>query len=205
MELIEVIWRHVLDRAASGRRHWPSLTCLAAELDIHPSTVHRSLAHPIEIGVIEQSRLGGVEVLDPARLLMCFGVHRRIARHITDTRTLHAPISVCEDTLKSQHVVLGGFASLIHHTGGENCTADYTTVIAYGQPNFDAITESPQHPRVTVLTIPADPWMPADAAYTTAAHAWADLFSLPGWQPARFINETDIHALTELDEPVLLV
>lgn len=205
VELIEVIWRHLLDNTARGHRHWAGLSELAGDLGIHPSTVHRSLKHPIEIGAVENTRLGGLEVLDPARLLMLFGAHRRLSRHITSTHTIQAPTHLVEASLGRQGVTLGGFSALVHHAGGVNRIADFTTIVAYGNPDLTAIPFQGNHTETTLLILDPDPWMPTDMTYTTAGHAWADLFSLPGWQPARFISETSIHAITEPAEPVLLI
>lgn len=40
---------------------------------------------------------------------------------------------------------------------------------------------------------------------TPIAQAYADLFSLPGWQAARFVDELDLRAVAAGDEPFLLV
>lgn len=52
MPVIEIVWRHLLAGAAEGRRRWPSVSALAAELEIPVSTAHRSLAHPVEIDAV---------------------------------------------------------------------------------------------------------------------------------------------------------
>jgi hypothetical protein len=40
---------------------------------------------------------------------------------------------------------------------------------------------------------------------TPFSQAYADLFSLPGWQAARFVEELDYRKVAANDEPVLLV
>ena len=40
---------------------------------------------------------------------------------------------------------------------------------------------------------------------TPFCQAYADLFSLPGWQAARFVGELDIQKVAASDEPLLLV
>jgi hypothetical protein len=40
---------------------------------------------------------------------------------------------------------------------------------------------------------------------TPLAQAYADLFSMPGWQAARFIEHLDPKLVAARDEPVLLV
>ena len=40
---------------------------------------------------------------------------------------------------------------------------------------------------------------------TPLAQAYADLFSMPGWQAARFVEHLDPKLVAASDEPVLLV
>ena len=82
MPVIEVVWRHLLVSAREGRRRWPSVTALAGELGLAVSTTHRSLAHPIEIGALEVGPIDGLQVLDPARLLVLLAAHRHVQRDV---------------------------------------------------------------------------------------------------------------------------
>lgn len=96
MPTVEVVWRHLLDGARHGRRRWPSVTAVAAELDAAISTVHRSLSHPVEIGAVSVTALGGLQVLDPARLLVLFAAHRHVQRDIVRRFRVDLPASEIE-------------------------------------------------------------------------------------------------------------
>src|ERR1019366_2029022 len=91
MPVIEVVWRHLLVGAREGRRRWQSVTALAGELDIPVSTAHRSLAHPAEIGAVGVGTLDGLQVPDPARLLVLLAAHRRVSRDIVGRFRVEVP------------------------------------------------------------------------------------------------------------------
>ena len=50
-----------------------------------------------------------------------------------------------------------------------------------------------------------DAWLDRYGRVTPLAQAYADLFSMPGWQAARFIEYLDARMVAASDEPVLLV
>jgi hypothetical protein len=70
MPAVEVVWRHLLERTRRGQRRWPSMTAVAAELEAPISTVHRSLSHPVEIGAVSITAMGGLQVTPP--VYWCF-------------------------------------------------------------------------------------------------------------------------------------
>ncbi len=82
LSITQAVWRHLLVGAREDQRRWPSITALAEELDLGVSTVHKALAQPVEIEGVRVSRLAGLVVLDPYRLLLMFAATRRLQRDI---------------------------------------------------------------------------------------------------------------------------
>ena len=125
MPVVEVVWRHLLVSAREGRRRWPSVTALAGELGLAVSTTHRSLAHPMEIGAVEVGPIDGLQVLDPARLLVLLAAHRHVQRDVVRRSWVAVPVAEVEAAATSRRVVLGGFGAVIAELG-VNRIADYT-------------------------------------------------------------------------------
>jgi hypothetical protein len=205
MPVVEAVWRHLLVGARGGRRRWPSLSALAAELGTPVSTTHRSLAHPVEIGAVSVSPLEGLQVLDPARLLVLFAAHRHVQRDITKRSWVKLRAIEVERLATSREVVLGGFGAVVAHLGGSNTIADYSSVLYYGDPGLPDLAPAPAGQGTEVLIAEPDRLLPRYGRVTPLSQAYADLFSLPGWQAARFIDELDLRSVAASDEPVLLV
>ncbi len=192
LAITRVVWRHLLVGAREQRRQWPSITALAEELALGVSTVHKALAQPVEIEAVRVSRLGGVEVYDPYRLLLMFAATRRLQRDIVSRdRVALSARSVEALAGEDSRMILGGFGAVVAHLGG-NPIASYTTALLYGDPAFatelPASTEADATERVIVAP---DRWLERYGWVTPFAQAYADLFCLPGWQAARFIEELD--------------
>jgi hypothetical protein len=205
MPAVEVVWRHLLDGARHGQRRWPSMTAVAAELEAPISTVHRSLSHPIEIGAVSISAMGGLQVLDPARLLVLFAAHRHLRRDITRRFQVGLAVSEVESLVRSPTAILGGFGAVVAHLGGVNRIADYTAVLFYGDPDLPDLPPASEYEGTQVLIAEPDPLLGKYGRVTPFSQAYADLFSLPGWQSARFVEELDVREVAASDEPVLLV
>ncbi len=204
MPIVEVAWRHLLAGARDGRRRWPSLGVLAAELDLGISTVHRSLAHPAEIEAVATLRGGGLQVLDPYQLLMLFAAHRRVQRDVIARRRVALAVHQVERAILDAGGILGAFAAVTAHLG-VNRIADYSTVLAYGSETLGGQLPEGGETDVELLILTPDRWIARYGEVTTLAHAYADLFSLPGWQAGRFVDELDPKAIASSDEPVLFV
>ena len=101
-------------------------------------------------------------------------------------------------------MVLGGFGAVIAHLG-VNRVADYTRVLFYGDPKLPRLRAAPRGkgPRCGWLSPIA--WLSRYGRVTPLAQAYADLFSMPGWQAARFIEQLDPKTVATCDEPLLLV
>ncbi len=200
----EVIWRHLLAGAREGRRGWPSVTALAQELGIAISTTHRSLAHPLEIGALDLSPLGGLRVLDPIRLLTLLAAHRHLQRDIAARLWLALPVPEIEAAAVGTGATLGGFGAVVAHLG-VNRIADYSRVLLYGRPELSFLPEAPAGDGTEVWVAEPDPWLHLYGQVTPLAQAYADLFSMPGWQAARFVEALDPREVTGVDRPVLLI
>jgi hypothetical protein len=187
----EQVWRHLtVGGIERGRRRWPSLTALAAELGMGVSTVHRALAHPAEIGSVDVLPGGGVRVVDPGRLLIVWAGRRRLRRDIVDRFQLPGSAPAVEQAISNRAVVLGGFGAIVSHLGG-NTIADYETVLVYGEPHITRrrLIVDPDPGRVTeVVVLEPDALLAGYGRVTPLTQAWVDLFNLPGWQAARFVH-----------------
>ncbi|MDA8374074.1 MAG: hypothetical protein M0Z91_07505 [Actinomycetota bacterium] len=200
----EVIWRHLLVGAREGRRGWPSVTALAEELGIAISTTHRSLAHPLEIGALDLSPLGGLRVLDPVRLLALFAAHRHVQRDLVSKSWAAMAATEIEAAAVLAGATLGGFGAVVAHLG-VNRIADYSRVLIYGRLDLSFLPKAPEGDGTEVWVAEPDPWLRLYGPVTPLVQAWADLFSMPGWQAARFVEALDPREVTGIDQPVLLV
>lgn len=205
MPAVEMVWRHLLVGTHDGQRRWPSVSALADELGMGVSTAHRSLAHPIEIGAVRVSTLRGLVVLDPARLLMVFAAHRHVGRDIVLRCRVDAPALEVEALAGGSCAVLGGFGAAVAHSGGVNRIADYTSVLFYGDPHLAGLASAPPGEGTEVLIATGDRLLASYGRVTPLCQAYADLFSLPGWQAARFVEALDMRRVAGSEQPVLLV
>ncbi len=187
----EQVWRHLVSGAVEdGRRRWDSVVALAKELGLGVSTTHRALGHPAEIGAVHIRPAGGVRVIDPGRLLILWAGHRRLSRDVVDRFEVEASAPVVERSITNPDAVLGGFGAVVARTGG-NRVADYETVLVYGDPRIelsDPIADSEPRRVTEVLVAQPDPLLARYGRVTSLTQAWVDLFSLPGWQAARFVH-----------------
>jgi hypothetical protein len=198
------VWRHLVVGALErDQRRWDSIVALAAELGMGVSTTHRALSHPGEIGAVHVPAGGGVRVVDPGRLLLLWAGHRHMARDLVERFEVGGSAPVVERSIANPEAILGGFGAAVAHMGG-NPVADYETVLVYGDPGIDAIgrVEDPEPGRVTeVLVGRPDPLLARYGRITPLTQAWVDLFSLPGWQAARFVHHLLTVLVTDATEP----
>jgi len=191
------VWRHLAWNAIEeGQRRWPAMTTLAKDLGMGVSTVHKALAHPVEIGAVEIRSAGGVRVVDPGRLLILWAGHRRLSRDIIERYEVSGSAPVVERSIIRETAVLGGFGAVVAHLSG-NVIADYETVLVYGDPAVDTSLRlnDPDPNRITeVIVARPDPLLASYGRVTPVVQAWVDLFCLPGWQAARFVH----HLIPEL-------
>jgi hypothetical protein len=204
LSITHVVWRHLLAEPREGRRRWPSLGALAGELELGISTAHKALARPVEIGAVRVSRLGGVEVLDPYRLLMLLAAGRRVQRDVVARRTLAVlPVAWLERAAREAGLMVGGMGGLIAHLGSNPITS-YRTVVVYGNDErfgYELAPAERDGRSVELLILQPDRWLARYGADSVPfAHAYADVFALPGWDAARFIEELDPWTVVSGDE-----
>ncbi|MDA8067495.1 MAG: hypothetical protein M0T77_02645 [Actinomycetota bacterium] len=206
LPITQAVWRHLLHHARGGRRAWSSLRALAGELELGVSTVHKSLAHPVEIGAVSVSRLGGVELLDPLRLLMLFAAARRLQRDVvTRRRAVPMPAPWLERIALESGMILGGCGAIAAHLGGNPVTS-YSTVVVYGDPDF-GLELRPAHAGqepIELLILEPDRRLARYGEVVPFAQAYADVFCLPGWQAARFIEELDLWTVVSTGERTIV-
>ena len=93
-------------------------------------------------------------------------------------------------------VVLGGFGAVVARIGG-NTVADYETVLIYGDPRLRRYRpgdDSESGRTSEIIVLEPDPLLCNYGRVAPVTQAWVDLFNLPGWQAARFVN----HLLPQL-------
>lgn len=192
LSITQAVWRHLLVGAREDRRRWPSITALAEELELGVSTVHKALAQPAEIEAVRVSRLAGLVVLNPYRLLLMFAATRRLQRDIVSRhRVALSARSVEALAEEDPRMIVGGFGAVVAHLGA-NPIASYTTALLYGDPAFATeLPASTEADAAEVVIVQPDRWLERYGRVTPFAQAYADLFCLPGWQAARFIEELD--------------
>ena len=192
LSITQAVWRHLLVGAREDQRRWPSITALAQELGLGVSTVHKALAQPVEIEAVRVSRLAGLVVLDPYRLLLMFAATRRLQRDIVSRhRVALSARSVEALAGEDPRMIVGGFGAVVAHLG-HNPIASYTTALLYGDPAFATeLPASPEADGTELVVVASDRWLERYGRVTPFAQAYADLFCLPGWQAARFIEELD--------------
>lgn len=205
MPTAQVLWRHLLIASRAGQRRWPSVTALARELEMPIASAHRCLGHPVEIGAVSVHAAGGLQVLDPPRLLMLLAAHRHLCRDVYRQRWIRLPAVDVEAAVRSPSAVLGAFGAVIAHLGGVNRIADYDTVLFYGEPELPPLPEGPEGSGTQVLIAEPDARLARYGRVTPFAHAYADLFAMPGWQASRFVDSLDPRQVAQHEQPVLLV
>ena len=202
LPITQVVWRHLLAETRDGRRVWPSLRAVAEDLDLGVSTVHKALGRPAEIGAVHVSRLGGVEVWDPYRLLMLFTASRQLQRDIVARReVIAAPPAWVERAAREAGLTVGGFGALVSYLG-DNPIASYATVILYGDPGFgrELVPAADGQASLELVICTPDRWLERHGDTTSFAQAYADVFCLPTWQASRFIEELDPWTVASRDE-----
>ncbi len=191
------VWRHLVTEAiVTRRRRWPSVTALADELEMGISTVHRALSHPAEIGAVVIRPAGGLRVIDPGRLLMMWAGQRNLGYDVVERFQVQGSSPAIERCISNRSAVLGGFGAVVARIGG-NTVADYETVLIYGDPRLRRYRpgdDSESGRTSEIIVLEPDPLLCNYGRVAPVTQAWVDLFNLPGWQAARFVN----HLLPQL-------
>jgi len=183
----EIIWRHLLVGALEkGRRREASISALARELGFGISTVHKALERPVGIGAVAVHPSRGVRTIDPWRLLVLWAGKRNLEGDVIRRSSTSLSVAQTEHAVLEAGRVLGGFGGLVSHIG-DNPISAYGTVLYYGGPLTDI--ESDDGPTM-LLALEPDPLLARYGSVAPLAQCWVDLFNLPGWEAARFVEET---------------
>lgn len=183
----EMVWRELLARADEGQRRFDNLASLAVDLDMPVSTVHAALRRPVSMGAVILRPGGGGSVVDPARLLWLWAGARRLERDLLSSTTSAVPAVEVERHLLEEGVVLGGFGAVVARAE-ENAIADYDTVIGYIPPGMPLPTLPTSAGETRVLLLGGDRLITKYGPVVSRAQAYTDLFNLPGWPAARFVE-----------------
>lgn len=125
--------------------------------------------------------------------------------NIVDRFRVGVPAVEVERQATSPDVILGGFGAVVAHLEAVNRIADYDTVLFYGDPGLPDLPTSSAGEGTEVLVAEPDRLLRRYGRVTPFCQAYADLFSLPGWQAARFVEELNLRRVADRDEPLLLV
>lgn len=183
----EIVWRELLAKADQGQRRFDNLAALAADLDMPVSTVHAALRRPVSMGAILLHPAGGGRVVDPTRLLWLWAGARRLDKDLLVSASSAVPAAEVERQLLEEGAVLGGFGAVVTRAGG-GAISDYDTVVGYIGPGLALPTLPRSAGEIRVLLLQGDRLITKYGTVVPRAQAYTDLFNLPGWPAARFVE-----------------
>ncbi|MEC5149923.1 hypothetical protein [Cryobacterium sp. GrIS_2_6] len=148
-----------------------------------PST-SRALRRLYAIGALRRNDDGGFSAISPWKILTVLAAARDLQADVVAATTL----ATIEELAASVHFTLGG-ADAAQHYLGDVAVADRGQRVVYTAAAIDA---SNFEPGAEVLVVE---WGPnamrsgtESPPFTSMAQTYADLFSLPGWQAAEFLE-----------------
>ncbi len=179
----QVVWRTLADAAfETGKRQWYSLEELADAARSPVSTTHQALGRLTEVGAIEKSRRGGFRVVSPQKIVTLLAANRRLASDTVAKTTLEG----ASQLLDSGSAILGGTDAAAAILGGR-APAGKGVRIVYAEGGAD-LSDLPEGNEVLVLRQGAVVESSNRSGSTSLAQTYADLFALPGWQAAEFLE-----------------
>lgn len=189
LESTEIVWRHLLACADDGERRIGPVTELAQTLRVPLSTTHKALAEPVRIGAVVVSRGSGIRVRDPFRLSVLWAGKRRLDRDVIDTWRTSMSAPAVETAVAPTKTILGGFGAVVARLG-RNTISDYDTALLYSPYVKTLRKKVPEDEagRTKVIVVQPDRLLSRYGRVTPLHQAWVDLFNLPGWQAACFIE-----------------
>jgi hypothetical protein len=185
----EIVWRQLLVEALEHDNRRSSVTELSRRFGFGPSTVHRSLVAPREMGAVDGGWRGLI-VYDPIRLLLHWAGQRRLRRDKPLTVHTGLPAEEIEAILPDSTILTGaaGYARRFSNT-----VADYSTVYVYSSDPDGVLAAVPDlvgAPDLIILE--PDEFLPSNGRVVSVPQMYVDLFATPGWQAQRFL-----HAMNE--------
>ena len=185
----EILWRHLLVDALEHDNRRSSITELSARFALAPSTVHRALVVPREMGALDTVR-SGLILRDPMRLLLHWAGTRRLAHDRPFKVHTGLPVNEIQDRLPDSAVPTGAAA---YARRFRNDVADYSVVYCYHPDPTAAIASLPDElgePDLVILE--PDPFLTDYGEIASIPQTYVDLFVTAGWQAQRFL-----HAMSE--------
>jgi hypothetical protein len=185
----EILWRHLLVEAIEHDRRRSSITELAGRFGLAPSTVHRALVVPREMGALDTVRTGLI-LRDPMRLLLHWAGTRKLSHDRPFRVHTGLPVHEIQERLPANAVATGAAA---YARRFRNDVADYSVVYCYHPDPSAAIESLPDEfgePDLVILE--PDPFLADYGAISSIPQTYVDLFVTAGWQAQRFL-----HAMNE--------
>lgn len=185
----EILWRHLLVEALERDNRRSTITDLSERFSMAPSTVHRALVVPREMGAVDTVR-SGLVLRDPMRLLLHWAGTRRLSHDRPFKVHTGLAVGDIQDRLPPSAVPTGAAA---YARRFRNDVADYAVVYCYhGEPAV-AIASLPDdlgEPDLVILE--PDPFLSVYGDIASIPQTYVDLFATAGWQAQRFL-----HAMSE--------
>jgi DNA-binding transcriptional ArsR family regulator len=185
----EILWRHLLVEALEHDNRRTSVTELSERFALAPSTVHRALVVPREMGALDTVR-SGLVLRDPMRLLLHWAGTRRLAHDRPFRIHTGLPVSEIQDRLPASAVPTGAAA---YARRFRNDVADYSVVYCYHDDPSAVVALFPDEfgePDLVILE--PDPFLSDYGDIASVPQTYVDLFVTAGWQAQRFL-----HAMSE--------
>jgi hypothetical protein len=181
----EVVWRHLLVMALEEDRRRTSLTRLSQQLGLPPSTIHKALVRPRQIGAVRGTSLG-LRVLDPKRLLLLWAARRDLAGDVTYQTHVAAGVNQIEERLPESAIPTAYSAFVARRR--PNTVAGYDQVVVYGPRADVEPVFPPRRGRPNLLVLEPDPFLAGYGRSAPTPQVYADLFNLPTWQAQLFLD-----------------
>jgi hypothetical protein len=185
----EILWRHLLVEAIEHDNRRNSITELSERFGFAPSTVHRALVVPREMGALDTVR-SGLVLRDPMRLLLHWAGTRRLAHDHPFKVHAGLPVGEILDRLPATAVPTGAAA---YARRFRNDVSDYSVVYCYHSDPLAVIVSMPDElgePDLVILE--PDPFLTEYGEIASIPQTYVDLFVTSGWQAQRFL-----HAMSE--------
>ncbi len=181
----EILWRHLLVEALERDNRRTSVTELSERFEFAPSTVHRALVVPREMGSLDRVR-SGLVLRDPMRLLLHWAGSRRLAHD--RPYKIHTGLEVGEiqDRLPVGAVPTGAAA---YARRFRNEVADYSAVYCYhADPSVLGESFPDEFGEPDLIIIEPDPFLRDYGEIASVPQTYVDLFVTAGWQAQRFLH-----------------
>ncbi|HEV2953189.1 MAG TPA: hypothetical protein VG015_03770 [Candidatus Dormibacteraeota bacterium] len=181
----EAVWRHLLVAALDEGSRRTSISNIAEQLGITPTTIHRALERPREIGAVRGGR-PGLRVLDPKRLLLLWAGRRDLAKDIVYQTHVSGPMDWIESGL-TVTAIPTAYTAFVSRAG-RNTVADYDQVVVYADAAEVQLRFPPRRGPANLIVLEPDPWLARYGRMASLPQMYVDLFNLPTWQAQRFLD-----------------